>query len=61
MEDEMHPEITSQLAALHIAELRRQADQERMLPRLRVVRGGRLRRRLPRARPAPRGRRPATA
>jgi hypothetical protein len=51
----MHPELTMQLAAQHITELRQQADEERMLRELRSGGAGeqrRRRRRGPRLRPA---------
>lgn len=57
----MHPEITRQLAAQHIAELRQRGEQQRMLLLLRADGGKRPRRHWPRARLALRGSRPAAA
>jgi hypothetical protein len=44
-EDEMHPDLISQIAAQRLAELHQRADNERVLSELRAARAGRRRRR----------------
>jgi len=51
MEDEMHPEIISQIAAQRSAELHQRGDEERMLRELRAGRAARPGRRWLWARP----------